>query len=135
MALNATYNNISVISWQSCLLVEETRAPGENHWPVPSHWQTLSHTVMLYRVHLSWAWFELTTLVVIGTDCIGSCKSNYHTIMTKTTPIYGQSQNDLNIKVVLSKVLSLISFSSFCQIYYCAHSPQLSFWEFVYTSL
>jgi hypothetical protein len=25
---------------------------------------------MLYRVHLSWAGFELTTLVVIGTDCI-----------------------------------------------------------------
>ena len=133
MELNATYNNISVISWQSFLLVEETRAPSENHWPVPSHWQTLSHTVMLYRVHLAWAWFELTTLVVIGTDCIGSCKSNYHTITTKTTPSYGQSQNDLNIKVVLSKVLSLIfvSFSSFCQIYYCAHSPQLSFWEFV----
>ena len=28
--------------------------------------------IMLYRVHLG---FELTTLVVIGTDCIGSCKS------------------------------------------------------------
>jgi hypothetical protein len=27
-----------------------------------------------------WVGFELTTLVVIGTDCIGSCKSNYHTI-------------------------------------------------------
>jgi hypothetical protein len=24
--------------------------------------------------------FKLTTSVVIGTDCIGSCKSNYHTI-------------------------------------------------------
>ena len=30
--------------------------------------------------------FELTTLVVIGTDCIGSCKSNYHTITTTTAP-------------------------------------------------
>jgi len=28
--------------------------------------------------------FELTTLVVIGTDCTGSCKSNYHTIMITT---------------------------------------------------
>ena len=39
---------------------------------------------MLYEVHLAWAGFELTTLVVIGTDCTGSCKSNYqyHTIMT-----------------------------------------------------
>ena len=25
-------------------------------------------------------------LVVIGTDCIGSCKSNYRTIMTTATP-------------------------------------------------
>jgi hypothetical protein len=41
---------------------------------------------MLYRVHLAWAEFELTTLVVIGTDCIGSCKSNYHTITTTTAP-------------------------------------------------
>ena len=27
-----------------------------------------------------WSRFELTTSVVIDTDCIGSCKSNYHTI-------------------------------------------------------
>ena len=26
--------------------------------------------------------FELTTLVVIATDCTGSCKSNYYTITT-----------------------------------------------------
>jgi hypothetical protein len=31
MVLNATFNNISVISWQSVLLMEETRGPGENH--------------------------------------------------------------------------------------------------------
>jgi hypothetical protein len=31
-----------------------------------------------------WAAFELTTLLVIGTDCTGSCKSNYHT----TTTVY-----------------------------------------------
>jgi hypothetical protein len=36
-------NNISVISWRSVLLVEETGVPGENHRPVGSHWQTLSH--------------------------------------------------------------------------------------------
>jgi hypothetical protein len=27
-------------------LVEETGVPGENHWPVASHWQTLSHNVV-----------------------------------------------------------------------------------------
>jgi hypothetical protein len=37
---------------------------------------------MLYRVHLARAGLELTALVVINTDCIGSCKSNYHTITT-----------------------------------------------------
>jgi hypothetical protein len=37
---------------------------------------------MLYRVHLAWTVFELTTLVVISTDYIGSCRSNHHTITT-----------------------------------------------------
>ena len=36
--------------------------------------------IMLYRVHLAMNGFELTTLVVICTDCTGSCKPNYHTI-------------------------------------------------------
>jgi hypothetical protein len=31
MVFNATFNNISVISWQSVLLVEETGVPRENH--------------------------------------------------------------------------------------------------------
>jgi len=34
---NATFNNISVISWRSVLLVEETGVPGENHRPVAIH--------------------------------------------------------------------------------------------------
>ena len=37
MVLNATFNNISVISWRSVILVEETGVPGENHRPVVSH--------------------------------------------------------------------------------------------------
>jgi hypothetical protein len=43
------------------------------------------HHIMLYWLHLAWAGFKLTTLVVIGTDdCIGIYKSNYHTITTTT---------------------------------------------------
>jgi hypothetical protein len=38
--------------------------------------------ILLYRVHLAWVGFKLTTLVVIGIGCIGSYKSNYHTITT-----------------------------------------------------
>jgi hypothetical protein len=44
--VKATYNNISVISWRSVLLVEETGGPGENHRLVASHQQTLSHNVV-----------------------------------------------------------------------------------------
>jgi hypothetical protein len=31
MEFNATFNNISVILWQSVLLVEETGGPGQSH--------------------------------------------------------------------------------------------------------
>ena len=56
---HATFNNISVISWWSVLLVEET----------------LSHNVV-----------SSTPLVAIGTDCICSYKSNYHMITTMMAP-------------------------------------------------
>jgi hypothetical protein len=46
MVFKATFNNISVISWRSVLLVEETGEPGENHRLVASHLQTLSHNVV-----------------------------------------------------------------------------------------
>ena len=52
MVFNATFNNLSAISWWSVLLVEEIRVPGENHWSVTSHWQI--YHIMLYRVHLEW---------------------------------------------------------------------------------
>ena len=49
MVFNSTFNNISVISciWWLVLLVEETVVPRENHRPVTSQRQTLSHTVVL----------------------------------------------------------------------------------------
>ena len=46
MVFNATFNNISVISWLYVLLVKETGVSGENHRPATSHWQTLSHNVV-----------------------------------------------------------------------------------------
>ena len=42
--------------------------------------------IMSYPVHLAWTGFELTTLVIIDTDCRSSYKSNYYTIMTTTAP-------------------------------------------------
>jgi hypothetical protein len=53
MVLNATFNNISFILWQSVLLMEEAGVPGENH-DLPQVTDKLYHIhVMLYRVHLA----------------------------------------------------------------------------------
>ena len=76
MVLNATFNNISVISWRSVLLMEETGVPGENHWPAATHWQTLSHIVVSSTPRLEGD----------RHDVIGSYKSNHHTITTTTDP-------------------------------------------------
>ena len=41
----------------------------------------------MYRVHLTWAGFEFTTSVVIGTDFISSYKSNYHILVDNIAKI------------------------------------------------
>jgi len=46
LVINDTFNNISVILWQSFLLVEEIGVSGENNRPAASHRQTLSHNVV-----------------------------------------------------------------------------------------
>jgi hypothetical protein len=46
MVFNGTFNIISVISWWPVLMVEQTGVPEENHRPVASQWQILSHTIV-----------------------------------------------------------------------------------------
>ena len=45
MLFNATFNNISVISWRSVLLVEETGVPEENQRPATSHRHTKKYEI------------------------------------------------------------------------------------------
>jgi hypothetical protein len=52
MVFKATLNNISVILWQSVLLVEETVEPRENHQPVANHWQTLFYALIINQIIL-----------------------------------------------------------------------------------
>ena len=59
MVFNATFNNNSVISWQFY------------YWRKPLTCRkslNFFYHIMLYRVHIAWASFKLTTLVVIGTN-------------------------------------------------------------------
>ena len=72
MALNATSNNMSIISWRSVLLMGKTGVHRQNTPTYRKSLKTLSHNVVSITPRLS----ELTALVVIDTDCIGSCKSN-----------------------------------------------------------
>jgi hypothetical protein len=87
--------------------MKETRVPGENHRSAASQpqfqlvnaYMNIAYKlvlIMLYRVHLASVRFELTTLVVIGTDCTGNCKSNYHTITTTTAPFSNEIQQCRN---------------------------------------
>jgi len=76
MVFNTTFNNISVISWWSVLLLEET---GENHWPVASNWQTLSHIVVSSISRHEWDsnsqlhwWWALIAQVVVNPTTIWS---------------------------------------------------------------
>jgi hypothetical protein len=79
MVFNATFNNISVISWWLVLLAEETGVPRENNRPTASHWQILSHHVVssIPRYEQD---SHSSTIVVIGIDSTSSCKSNHNKI-------------------------------------------------------
>ena len=79
MVFNTNFNNISVVTWRSVLFVEETEGPGENHRLVQV--TDKFYQIMLYTS--PWSRSELTISVVICTDCISSCKSNYHTNTTR----------------------------------------------------
>jgi hypothetical protein len=58
MVFNTTFNNISVISWRSVLLVEETRVPGENHQPAASRQRLLLYLMNINKDILAFYWLR-----------------------------------------------------------------------------
>jgi hypothetical protein len=75
MVFNVTFNNISVIWWRSVLLVVETGVLEEKPPTCrKSLDKTLSHNVVSSTPRPDQD-SHITTLVLIGTDCTGSCKS------------------------------------------------------------
>jgi hypothetical protein len=116
MAFNTTFNNTSAIMWRSNLI-------GGGNLSTWRKQQTCCKSLklyhlLLYRVHLAISWIELTILVLIGTDCTGSCLSNYHTITNKTASLNGKWKIELGVLYFYRKHIQLNQFLPFWCIFY-----------------
>ena len=90
---NATLNNISVI-----VAVSFSGGGNQSTWRKPLTCVIVckslaNYHIVLYQAHLVMSWIQTRNVSVIGTDCIGSCKFNYHTIMAPGWNLYYRNMN------------------------------------------
>ena len=105
MMLNTTFNNISVISWRSFLLVEETGVPGEKYPLATSHYITYYYMTS-DNVFSDW----LTSLVTFFDKTLYStCKKSRELNIT-----FQRFSRHLKIEMMSPNYLKSSSQSSSC---------------------
>ena len=105
MVFNATFSNLSVMSWRSVLWVEETGVPGENHRPAASHSQISSYNfVSSANVWNRPSWMcGILSLNVNGKYMIRSDIHNLQTLnySVKVHHLYSETWNWMKGLVIL----------------------------------
>ena len=85
---------------------------------------------------ISWVEFKLTTSVVIGTDCIGSCKSNYHRSRPWRPQIYLNVKfyilNKQNLLILQDRIFNPYTTTFIQKVFEQVNTR--SFWSFISNS-
>jgi hypothetical protein len=82
MVFKTTFNNISAISWQSVLLVEETEVPGENRRPCDETFQVYMIDILCVCIYEN-----IKTHKILSDCCLTPVEQFFSCIMVRTSYI------------------------------------------------